>query len=140
MHAVALRHSKQALSKLCMDSSDGEATKFNFESCDQAPARHSRSALSDALSGHLQSCSNHLCKLVYLHIQPKSSAERVPRKHSMEDISASADGLIISLRRADADLSAVMHRLESEFQHRFREEVLPLTIDERETFLYQMVR
>lgn len=42
----------------------------------------------------------------------------------MEDISASADGLIISLRRADADLSAVIHRLESEFQHRFPEEVL----------------
>lgn len=41
----------------------------------------------------------------------------------MEDISVSADGLLISLRRADADLSAVMHRLESEFQHRFPEEV-----------------
>ena len=37
----------------------------------------------------------------------------------MEDLSASADGIIISLRRADADLSAVMHRLDSEFQHRF---------------------
>lgn len=58
----------------------------------------------------------------------------------MEDISASADGLIISLRRADADLSAVMHRLESEFQHRFSEEVLPHTIDEREASSYQMVR
>ena len=39
----------------------------------------------------------------------------------MEDLSASADGVIISLRRADADLSAVMHRLDSEFQHRFSE-------------------
>lgn len=41
----------------------------------------------------------------------------------MEDLSASADGVIISLRRADADLSAVMHRLDSEFQHRFPTEV-----------------
>ena len=41
----------------------------------------------------------------------------------MEDLSASADGVIISLRRADADLSAVMHRLDSEFQHRFPREV-----------------
>ena len=37
----------------------------------------------------------------------------------MEDLAASADGLVISLRRADADLSAVMHRLENEFQQRF---------------------
>ena len=37
----------------------------------------------------------------------------------MEDIAASADGLVIALRRADADLSAVMHRLETEFQQRF---------------------
>lgn len=41
----------------------------------------------------------------------------------MEDLSASADGIIISLRRADADLSAVMHRLDSEFQLRFPREV-----------------
>ena len=38
----------------------------------------------------------------------------------MEDLAASADGLVISLRRADADLSAVMHRLETEFQQRFK--------------------
>ena len=37
----------------------------------------------------------------------------------MEDLAASADGMVISLRRADADLSAVMHRLENEFQQRF---------------------
>ena len=37
----------------------------------------------------------------------------------MEDLAASADGLLISLRRADADLSAVMHRLENEFEQRF---------------------
>ncbi len=58
----------------------------------------------------------------------------------MEDISASVDGLIISLRRADADLSAVMHRLESEFQHRFTKEVLRYTIDETEGSLHQLVR
>ncbi|CAL5228566.1 g11723 [Coccomyxa viridis] len=49
----------------------------------------------------------------------------------MEDLSASADGVIISLRRADADLSAVMHRLDSEFQHRFPTEGNPLSIMKR---------
>ena len=41
----------------------------------------------------------------------------------MENMAACADEMALSLRRADAALSEVMHRLDSEFHHRFSNEV-----------------
>ena len=55
----------------------------------------------------------------------------------MEDLAASADGLVISLRRADADLSAVMHRLENEFQQRFEGREVMITAAQEQEYIPQ---